>query len=193
MLVAEGRLERAEDAYRPVGDLGSLSVPETLRSLIGGGPDALEAGVRALLQDASVLGRTFAPSALSSITGAAESDLEPRLRALVRREILELEADPRSPERGQYGFVQSLIREVAYDTLAKRDRRARHLAAARHFEALGDEELAGVLASHYLSAYEASAKGPEADALAAQARLPPPRGAATGAAVGGDDPGPPPP
>ena len=57
---------------------------------------------------------------------------------------------PRSPERGQYGFVQALVREVAYGTLARRDRRARHLAAARYFEALGDDELAGVLATHYL-------------------------------------------
>jgi tetratricopeptide (TPR) repeat protein len=82
-----------------------------------------------------------------------------------------VEADPRSPERGQYGFMQSLIREVAYGTLARRDRRARHLAAARYFEALGDDELAGVLASHYLAAHEASADGPEADAVATQARI----------------------
>jgi tetratricopeptide (TPR) repeat protein len=162
-------------------------VPETLRSLIGARLDALDAADRSLLQDASVLGRTFGASALAAISGAAQSDLEPRLRALVRREILELEADPRSPERGQYGFVQSLIREVAYDTLAKRDRRARHLAAARHFESLGDEELAGVLASHYLSAYEASAEGAEADALAVQARLALRAAAERAAALGGHE------
>ena len=52
------------------------------------------------------------------------------------------EPRPRSPERGQYGFVQALIREVAYGTMARRDRRARHLAAARYFESLGDDELA---------------------------------------------------
>jgi len=81
-----------------------------------------------------------------------------------------MELDPRSPERGQYGFVQSLIREVAYGTLAKRDRRARHLAAARYFEALGDDELAGALATHYLAAHDASAEGAERDAIAIQAR-----------------------
>ena len=82
-----------------------------------------------------------------------------------------MEVDPRSPERGQYGFVQSLIREVAYGTLSRRDRRTRHLAAARYFETLGDEELAGALATHYLAAHEASAEGPERDAVGAQARL----------------------
>ena len=30
-----------------------------------------------------------------------------------------VEADPRSPERGQYAFVQALVREVAYNTLAQ--------------------------------------------------------------------------
>jgi len=52
-----------------------------------------------------------------------------------------------------------------------RDRRARHLAAARYFEALGDEELAGALATHYSAAYQAAAEGPEAHALAGQARI----------------------
>ena len=79
--------------------------------------------------------------------------------------------DPRSPERGQYGFVQELVREVAYGTLARRDRRARHLAAARYFEALGDEELVGVLATHYRDAYLAAPDGPEGEAVAAQARI----------------------
>src|SRR5918997_2430228 len=54
--------------------------------------------------------------------------------------------------------------------LTRGDRRARHLAAARYFEALGDEELAGALATHYLDAYRASDEGPEADAVAGHAR-----------------------
>jgi tetratricopeptide (TPR) repeat protein len=90
---------------------------------------------------------------------------------LTRREVLRFEAHPRSPERGQYSFVQSLIREVAYNTLARSDRRARHLAAARYFEGIGGDELAGALARHYLAAYENSPAGPEAEALAAQARI----------------------
>src|SRR5262249_17366448 len=56
-------------------------------------------------------------------------------------------------------------------TLAMKERRARHLAAARFFESLGDEELAGALAAHYLAAFRASPAGPEADALASQARV----------------------
>ena len=132
-LLADGRIQRNGDLYEPIGDLTNITVPDSLRSLIASRLDALEPADRTLLQDASVLGQVFSADALAAITGATE-DLEPRLRALVRRELLEIEADPRSPERGQYRFVQSLIQEVAYGTLARRDRRSRHLAVARHYE-----------------------------------------------------------
>ena len=79
--------------------------------------------------------------------------------------------DPRSPERGQYAFVQALIREVAYNTLARRDRRDRHLAAARYFEALGSDELRVRSRATTSPPHENAAEGPEADALAAQARI----------------------
>jgi tetratricopeptide (TPR) repeat protein len=116
-----------------------------------------------------------------------EADLEPRLRGLVRREILALDVDPRSPERGQFRFVQALIREVAYNTLAKPDRKARHLAAARHFEALGSDELAGALAGHYVAAWQNAPTGAEADALAAQARIALSAAADRALALGGFD------
>jgi hypothetical protein len=99
------------------------------------------------------------------------AEVEPLLRHLVQREVLTVDDDPRSPERGQYRFVQGLLREVAYGTLARRDRRSRHLAAARYFEGLGDDELAGVLAQHYLDAYRAQPDGEEGAAVAAQARI----------------------
>jgi predicted ATPase len=171
MLVSQGQLEAVDGAFRPTRDLSDRAVPETLRSLIASRLDALESADRDLLQDGSVLGQRFSLSALAAVSGLPAEGIEPRLRGLVRRELLELVADPRSPERGQYGFVQSLIREVAYGTLARPDRRSRHLAAARYFEALGDDELAGALATHYLATFDASTPGAEADAVAVQARL----------------------
>ncbi|MFI5200558.1 MAG: hypothetical protein ACHQXL_09325, partial [Candidatus Limnocylindrales bacterium] len=108
---------------------------------------------------------------LVALRGEPRELVEARLRGLVRREVLLLDSDPRSPERGQYGFAQALLREVAYSTLARADRRARHLAAARYFEESGDEQLAGVLATHYLDAHLASPEGDEAGVLATQARI----------------------
>jgi class 3 adenylate cyclase/tetratricopeptide (TPR) repeat protein len=171
MLVADGRLAEQDGVYHPTGDLTALAVPETLTALIASRLDGLEPGDRALVSDAAVLGQSFTLAGLAAVSGVLQAELEPRLRGLVRRELLTLEADPRSPERGQYAFVQALIREVAYNTLAKRDRRIRHLAAARFFESLDTDELAGGLAGHYLAAYQNAPDGPEADALKAQARV----------------------
>ena len=152
-------------------EMGALAVPDSLHALIAARLDTLEAGDRAALQAASVLGQSFTLPALAAVAGEPVDVLEGRITGLVRREILARDVDPRSPERGQYGFVQAAIREVAYSTLGRRDRRARHLAAARYFEGQGDDELAGVLASHYVSAYRADPDGPEAAAILVQARL----------------------
>ncbi|MEK6720683.1 MAG: adenylate/guanylate cyclase domain-containing protein [Chloroflexota bacterium] len=186
-LVADGKLEREGSAYRPTGEFGILAIPETLRSLIASRLDALEPADRSLVADAAVLGQTFGVAGLAAVSGHEPAELDSRLKTLVRRELFDLEIDPRSPERGQYHFVQSLIREVAYGTLAKRDRRTRHLAAARHFEALGDDELAGLLANHYVAAHEASTAGAEADAVAIQARLALSGAAERAATLGGHD------
>ena len=101
-----------------------------------------------------------------------------RLRSLVDHEILRLESDPASPERGQYRFLQAPVREVAYATLSKRDRRAKHLAAAAFYATHASDETAVVRATHELEALRATPSGPEADALAVQARQAPRRSGA---------------
>ncbi len=57
------------------------------------------------------------------------------LTGLVRRQVLVIRADPLSPDRGQYAFAQGLLRSVAYETLSRRERKQRHLAAAEHLAA----------------------------------------------------------
>ena len=164
MLLQEGRLELHDGVYRPIGDLSTLAVPATLQALISARLDALDGADRALLQKASVLGQTFTIKGVTAITGEA-AELEPRLLTLVRKELLTLDTDPRSPERGQYGFVQALVRDVAYSTLTKRDRKVLHLAAGVHFESLLDDEIVDATASHYLDAYRSGPDDPDADQI----------------------------
>ena len=156
MLVAEGRLARdGRHAIGPVGDLGELAVPETLHGAHRRPPRrASTRPTGALLQDAAVLGQSFTLGRpRGGHRASTRAELEPRLRALVRRELLALETDPRSPERGQYAFVQALIREVAYNTLAEEGPQdAATSPPPGYFESLGDDELAGALAGHYLAA-----------------------------------------
>jgi tetratricopeptide (TPR) repeat protein len=170
-LVDGGHLVREGDVYQLRGDLPTLDIPPTLRALIASRLDALEAADRGLLQDASVLGQVFAAPALAALSNRPADEILARLRVLTAKELIALENDPRSPERGQYRFTQGVIREVSHGTLSKRDRLSRHLAAARYFETLGDDELAAVLANHYLEAYQAVPEGEEGAAIAAQARV----------------------
>jgi class 3 adenylate cyclase/tetratricopeptide (TPR) repeat protein len=171
MLIADGKLQGDGGSYAVVGDLAQIAVPETLVALIGARLDSLEREDRALLQDAAVLGQSFSVAALAAVSGADEPAVESRLGNLVRREFLTRDADPRSPEHGQFAFVQALVREVAYSTLGRTERKTRHLATARYFEAIGTDELAGALARHYLAAHDNATDEAEAQALAAQARI----------------------
>jgi hypothetical protein len=65
-----------------------------------------------------------------------------------------------------------MLRQVAYDTLSRRDRKARHLAVAAHLRAAfpGDgEEVAEVIARHYLDALDALPADPDAGQIRGQA------------------------
>jgi class 3 adenylate cyclase/tetratricopeptide (TPR) repeat protein len=172
MLLDRGALVQDGPVYRPAGPIEALEVPETLHALIAARLDGLSVEERRVLQDAAVLGKTFSKPALAALAGIGLDELEPLLTSLVRKEILGIQADPRSPEHGQYSFLQDLIRHVAYETLSKRERRGRHLAAAAHLESAfpDEEEIVEVLASHYLDAYRAAPDAEDADEIRTNAR-----------------------
>ncbi|MDT4942861.1 MAG: hypothetical protein QOJ34_2950, partial [Pseudonocardiales bacterium] len=149
--------------YRLIGELGALTVPDSLHGLLAARLDALPPDVRSLVADAAVLGSTFPVEALSDVSGRAPDEVGDMLGELVRREVLEIVADPLSPQRGTFRFGHDMLRQVAYDTLSRHDRKARHLAVAAHLRATfanDGEEVADVMARHYLDALAAV---PDAD------------------------------
>jgi class 3 adenylate cyclase/tetratricopeptide (TPR) repeat protein len=150
--------------YRLVGDVGELVVPDSLHALLAARLDALDPGVRRLVTDAAVLGTSFPAEALVAVSGHDEPTVRAALAELVRREVFTVSADPLSPERGSYQFAQQMLRQVAYDTLSRRDRKSRHLKVAAHLRAAfpGDgEEVADALAQHYLDALNAIPDDPD--------------------------------
>jgi class 3 adenylate cyclase/tetratricopeptide (TPR) repeat protein len=170
MLLDRALVVEDGSAYKVVGEIESLEVPETLQALVAARLDGLTSEERRLVQDAAVLGKTFTPASLAALTAQPRAELEPLLTGLVRKELLGVQADPRSPEHGQYGFLQDIIRRVAYETLPKRERRSRHLAAAEHLATtFGEDEVAEVIASHLLEAYRLDPEAPEAESLRAHA------------------------
>ena len=171
-LLDRGLLVQEGPAYRLTGPVDALEVPETLHALIAARLDGLSAEERQLLQDGAVLGKTFTKQGLATLSGHGEEEIDGLLASLVRKEVLGVQADPRSPEHGQYGFLQDLVRHVAYETLSKRERRARHLAAAEQLgSAAGEDELIEVIASHYVAAYEAAPDADDAAAVKEKARV----------------------
>ena len=167
MLLDRGLLESDGAAYMLTGPVEELEVPETLHALIAARLDGLGEEERRVLQDGAVLGKTFTRASLAALSQLDDTELETLLTGLVRKEVLFLQADPRSPEHGQYGFLQDLVRRVAYETMSKRDRASRHLAAAEQMvAALGEDEAAEVVASHLVDAYRET---PD-DALRARAQ-----------------------
>ena len=173
MLLDRGLLAREGDAYVVDGDLDALAVPETLHALIAARLDGLEPEERALLERAAVLGKTFSSRGLARLGGLEEQDVERVLAILVRKEVLTLDTDPRSPERGQYGFLQALVQRVAYETLSRHDRRALHLAAADHLAedaGIDPDEIAEVIAAHLRDADRADPGAADAAEMFAHAR-----------------------
>jgi class 3 adenylate cyclase/tetratricopeptide (TPR) repeat protein len=161
-----------EGVYRLAGDVGELAVPDSLHALLAARLDALEPSLRRLTADAAVLGTSFPAEALIAVSGQHQDTVRQGLAELLRREVMTVSADPLSPERGSYQFAQEMLRQVAYDTLSRRDRKTRHLAVAAHLRAVfpGDgEEVADVIARHYLDALTAVPDDPDTTQIRGQA------------------------
>ena len=158
---AGGRLELA-------GDLGRLGIPASLSSLLAARLDALDPEERELIRTMSVFGGAFPRASAAALVALPEDRLDEVLASLVRKQVLAIRADPLSPDRGQYAFAQTLLRTVAYEMLSRRERKARHRGAAEHLrEAFPNkgEEVAEVIAAHFVDAHAAAADDPDAGEL----------------------------
>jgi tetratricopeptide (TPR) repeat protein len=143
-------------------DLGPREIPESLHALLSARIDALPERERSILLMAAVLGRRFRPEALAQLAGLDRRELGEPLGVLVRREFLALDEASSSPGRGQLTFVQDLMREVAYGTLSRRDRRRLHLAVISQLEGGVDGDAIEPIAEHLVAAYAASPRGDDA-------------------------------
>ena len=91
------------------------------------------------------------------------------LAGLVRLQILSQETSRFSAEFGQYQFVQSVVRQVAYATLSRRDRKATHLAVLEPLTRERSPEVAPVVAQHCIAAIEAVPDAPDVPELTVRA------------------------
>jgi len=157
VLVDDGTLEPDGDAYRVTRTPSQIAVPATIEGLLAARLDHLPPEERAVLGRAAVIGKRF---------GAAEAaELSPEddrpavlqhLMALVRKELLRLD-DEAAPdiddlnEDIRFRFRHQLMRDAAYEGLAKHERARLHEAFADWMErTLGDrlEALREVIGYH---------------------------------------------
>jgi class 3 adenylate cyclase/tetratricopeptide (TPR) repeat protein len=171
-LIDQDLVQPIDGIYRLVGTVSAIKAPASLTSLVAARIDALPADEQSLVQGLAVLGGTFPRTATTAVTDLAPDVVDRLLADLIRREILRVRTDRLSPDRGQYAFTQTLLRQVAYDTLSRRDRKARHLAVAAHLRATFPDDgadVAEVIAQHYLNAYQAMPDDPDAGQAREQA------------------------
>jgi class 3 adenylate cyclase/tetratricopeptide (TPR) repeat protein len=157
------------------GNGSSLEPPDSVQGIIAARLDTLPLDEKAVVQDAAVLGKVFWAGELAHLTGLAAEAIERHLRSVERKEFVRRERRSSVAGETAYVFRHALVRDVAYGQLPRGRRIEKHQLAAEWIESLGGdrrEDLADVVAHHYLSALElARAMGRETAALEERARL----------------------
>jgi class 3 adenylate cyclase len=128
-------------------------LPVSVVSIIAARLDALPMRQRRLLLDASVIGRTFWPSLLRRLDPS--TDVDAALAELEAREFVRRDRTSELEGEDAYSFRHISLREVAYNTLPKAERRERHAVVAGFAEdsfPAGSRFLAPILAYHWREA-----------------------------------------
>ena len=142
------------------------SLPETVQGIIAARLDLLDRTEKELLQDAAVLGRVFWVGGLTRERHEAEA----ALHRLERREFVQRERRSSVANETEYAFRHALVREVAYEQIPRAQRGDKHRRVADWLETLGrSEDLAELLAHHYIAVLEYSEPDAELSTRAARA------------------------
>jgi class 3 adenylate cyclase/tetratricopeptide (TPR) repeat protein len=157
MLVEAGTLEQRGTEWRVTDPQRLRGVPSSLRRLIAARLDGLPPEEKSTLQDAAVAGDVSWDRLLEHLAGGAA--IGPVIRSLTQRGLLVRREPGLLPDALEYEVRHVLIREVAYESVPRRERSSRHFAIAewlRHEgEALQEEPIAW-LAHHYERAWDLS-------------------------------------
>jgi class 3 adenylate cyclase/tetratricopeptide (TPR) repeat protein len=151
MLIDDGALARAEGSWTTSRDLTSLSVPPTIHALLAARLDGLAWSERAVLERGAVEGTIFHRDAVAALTpDSLREAVGPSLQILTRREFV---APDRAELTGReaFRFRHQLIRDAAYQAIAKQSRAELHERFADWLErALGErlDEYRPILAYH---------------------------------------------
>src|SRR5581483_5776232 len=126
------------------GERADERMPPSLRALLDERLDRLAPEERRALMHASVIGREFSLASLRALAaGAGGGALAARLLSLVRKGLLRPGDAGETPEE-RFRFRHALIRDAAYERLAKSERATLHERYARWFAERAREDDGGV-------------------------------------------------
>jgi class 3 adenylate cyclase len=151
--VAEGNPLFIEQLAATIDETAAGTLPTSVRALVAARLDALPRAERALLIDASVVGKVFWEGALRAMS-PENGERAQQLEELERRDLVRREATSMIEGQPQFAFTHVLIRDVAYDLLPRADRARRHRLVAEFFESStgASGEAIGALARHWRDA-----------------------------------------
>jgi len=152
MLIDRGTLQRSGGVLYLAEEIESVDVPRSVQSLIAGRIDGLGIEEKATLQNAAVIGRTAWTGAVSALSGLAPEEARRLMGALRVRDLLVPNEPSAFSGEQEFWFRHVLIKDIAYESIAKRDRAIKHRAAAEWAEQRSGErsdEQAELIATHY--------------------------------------------
>jgi class 3 adenylate cyclase/S1-C subfamily serine protease len=134
-----------------------LPMPDSIGALIAARLDLLAPDRKALLADASVVGRSFWAGAVAAVGGREPAQVLEGLIELVAKELVRPVRGSSIEGETEFLFVHALVGDVAYAQLTRADRAVKHAALARWLEERSrgsTEDMAEILAYHYGTALE---------------------------------------
>ena len=136
-------------------------IPDTVQGVLAARLDLLTEVERDILQHASVIGRSFWPSALRNLHPRAEDDLDSVLVALRAKDLIRegerSESSVAPPGETLYTFTHALTREVTYATIPRTRRAHEHQHVAEWLETMAqgrEAQFAELIAQHYSRYYQ---------------------------------------
>ncbi len=154
-LIEDGVLKQKDDQWELTKPLAQFDVPPTVEEVIAARLSRLHSNSRRLLQEASVIGRTFLRMILRDITECPDV-IEDRLSGLVASDLIR--AIALEPDL-VYIFKHALTQQVAYSSLLRSDRAHIHVQVAKVMEQLLADRLPEfyeTLAFHYKQGHAVS-------------------------------------
>jgi class 3 adenylate cyclase/tetratricopeptide (TPR) repeat protein len=162
-LIDEGHLVHEGDRWRALDDIEQVVIPDTVQAVLAARFDLLDGQDKRVLQAAAVVGRVFWPGPVALLAHLPDDDVEVSLRVLEDRELVLSRLTSSLAGQQESIFKHVLIRDVAYESLPRRDRTEAHAAVAGWIEeTAGDRagEMAELLAYHLSTAVALSRDTP---------------------------------